>query len=66
MNPYLVNASFDQGSVLKSVTVDGPTEVTVQIPVEKVKPIEMAPIVAVTLLAIVLMVMLLLTIRGRP
>jgi len=66
MNPYLVNASFDQGSVLKSVTVDGPTEVTVQIPVEKVKPIDMAPIVAITLLAIVLMVMLLLTVRGRP
>jgi hypothetical protein len=65
-NPYLVNASFNQGSVLKSVTVDGPTEVTVQVPVEKVKPIEMAPIVAVTLLAIVLLVMLLLTIRGRP
>ena len=65
VNPYLVNASFDQGSVLKSVTVEGPTEVTVQVPVDKVKPIEMAPIIAIVLIGIVLMAMLLLVVRGR-
>jgi parallel beta-helix repeat protein len=65
MNPYLVNASFDQGSVLKSVTVDGPTEVTVQVPVKKVKPIDMAPIIAIVLIGIVLVAMLLLVVRGR-
>jgi len=65
MNPYLVNASFDQGSVEKSVTVEGPTEVTVQVPVEKVKPIEMAPIIAIVLIGIVLVAMLLLVVRGR-
>ncbi|MGD0057324.1 MAG: right-handed parallel beta-helix repeat-containing protein [Methanomassiliicoccales archaeon] len=66
MNPYLVNASFDQGSVKKSVTVNGPTVVTVQVPVVKAKPVNLAPLVGIVAVAVVLMAMLLLTVRGRP
>lgn len=66
MNPYLVNASFEQGAVEESVMVDGPTELTVEVPVDKPEPIDLAPIAGIALIAVVIMAMLLLVTRGRP
>jgi len=62
----VVNASFDEGSVLKSVTVDGPTELIVEVPVEKPAQTDLVLVVAVVLVVIGLTAVLMLALAGKP
>lgn len=66
MNPYTAYASFEDGNVDQTVTVDGPTEVTLQDPGPPTLDVSLGFVLALVFLAGILVFIGILTLAARP
>jgi len=65
-NPYTVNAHFEGGNAVDTVTVDGPTEVTLQDPGPPTSEVDVGVAVAIAVLGGIVLIIALLTLAVRP